>query len=133
MSDHDPNALMGIITVHEKKVWEALVSGDRAADDALLSDRFLGVYPDGFAGKQDHCGQLDHGPTIHSYEMQEIQLLLLGAEHALLSYRANFQRQAASQHETMYVSSVWQRAADGWINIFSQDTPAAPSKADQGI
>ncbi len=51
---NDTNALMGIITVHEKKVWEALISGDRTADDALLSDRFLGVYPDGFASKQDH-------------------------------------------------------------------------------
>ena len=35
----------------EIEVWEALVRGDRQADDAALDDDFLGVYPDGFSEK----------------------------------------------------------------------------------
>lgn len=117
--------LIEVLTAQERKVWNALVSGDRAADAALLSDHFLGVYPDGFAGKQDHCGQLEGGATIHSYDMQETRLISLGPDHALLSYRADFQRHAEAPPETMYISSIWQKDAGGWINIFSQDTPRA--------
>lgn len=123
MPEPDLNALKRTISSYERKVWDALIAGDGAADAALLSTHFLGVYPDGFAGKQDHSGQLDHGPTVHSYDLQDLRLMRLGPDHALLSYRADFQRNATSPTEIMYVSSIWQRDGIGWINIFSQDTP----------
>jgi hypothetical protein len=129
MADQDIRALQRTITAYERKVWDALVAGDRDADAALLSAHFLGVYPDGFAGKPDHCGQLDHGPTVHSYELQETQLMPLGPDHVLLSYRANFRRSATSGQDIMYVSSIWQRDGQKWINIFSQDTPQAEQPA----
>ncbi|MBM1690482.1 nuclear transport factor 2 family protein [Sulfitobacter geojensis] len=123
MTDQDITQLQQIITSYERKVWDALVAGDKAADAALLSAQFFGVYPDGFAGKQDHCGQLDHGPTVHSYHIQDARLLPLGPDHALFSYRASFRRSATANQDVMYVSSVWQRDGQEWINIFSQDTP----------
>ena len=48
----------------------------------------------------------------------------LGADHAILAYRADFRRTGRTDDEAMYVSSVWQRAPSGWVNVFSQDTPA---------
>ena len=94
-----------------------------AQDEALLSTDFLGVYSDGFADKTDHTGQLSTGPTIADYTLDAYRVKPLGDDHALLSYRARFRRSNRTDNEVMFVSSIWQRAAQGWINIFSQDTP----------
>ena len=124
MTDRSENDLLASLLDQEKRVWDALVSGDQAADAAALSDDFLGVYPDGFAEKADHTGQLDHGPTIRSFTLSDYRVRPLGADHAVRSYRAEFRRLSRSEDEVMYVSSIWQRQGVGWVNIFSQDTPA---------
>lgn len=108
----------------ETKVWDALVAGDMDADAAALHEDFLGVYSSGFSPKADHVNQLKDGPTVKSYNLFELRARPLGNGHALLSYRAEFTRAQCDVSETMYVSSIWQHTAKGWINIFSQDTPA---------
>jgi len=108
----------------ETKVWDALVAGDMHADAAALSDDFFGVYSSGFSPKDDHVNQLKGGPTVKSFELFDLHARALGDDHALLSYRADFTRAQGTASETMYISSIWQRTAGGWINIFSQDTPA---------
>lgn len=119
------DALLDQVLAMECAVWDALVAGDTAADTALLAPDFLGVYPTGFAGRIDHAGQLAGGPTVRDYRLDEAQLLVLGAEHVLLAYRADFRRTGSEVSETMFVSSVWKRAGAGWVNLFSQDTPLA--------
>jgi hypothetical protein len=116
--------LLPALLVHEHRVWAALVAGDAQADMALLSADFLGVYPDGFAGRAAHGAQLAAGPSIVSYEIFEPRVVSAGEGHALLAYRARYLRAGAAATEEMYVSSLWRRDAAGWINIFSQDTPA---------
>jgi len=109
----------------ECRVWNALVSGDGAADASLLSHDFLGVYPSGFEGKDDHCNQLNAGPTIRDYQLSLFQVKKLSAEVYLLSYRAEYSRfsdERKNPSEVMYVTSIWQKSADQWLNIFSQDT-----------
>ena len=123
MQESDAGALIEELKAREIAVWEALKRGDAEADAAALSDDFLGVYADGFAHKPDHVGQLADGPSIAAYDLSRFHMRELGEEHALLSYRATFRRAGATGPETMYVSSIWQRAPSGWINIFSQDTP----------
>ncbi|MFK7835246.1 MAG: DUF4440 domain-containing protein [Sulfitobacter sp.] len=124
MHNSNKSALLAEVVAYETRVWDALVSGDKAADAGHLSDRFLGVYSDGFAGKADHAGQLDNGPTVLSYTLADHKIMAFGENHALLSYRATFRRVGQDRSEMMYVSSVWERMPDGWINVFSQDTPA---------
>ncbi|MGJ8528867.1 DUF4440 domain-containing protein [Maritalea sp.] len=109
----------------ETNVWDALVAGDMEADSAALHQSFLGVYASGFSPKSHHVNQLENGPTIKSFALSDLQARHLGDDHALLSYRADFTRAHRDEQETMYVSSIWQRTQNGWINIFSQDTPAA--------
>lgn len=113
------------LTRCEEAVWQALVSGDRDADTKALDDNFLGVYPSGFAKKSDHVDQLTDGPTIKTYTLSERQVLRLGNDHAVLSYRATFTRLTSTVSEEMFVSSIWKRRDQGWVNVFSQDTPAA--------
>lgn len=121
MSDRD--ALLADVLRYERKVWDALVAGDAAGDVALLAADFLGVYPDGFADRSEHSGQLDNGPSVASYTISQPRIRAIGTDHALLSYHAAFTRPDHTTHETMFVSSLWQRRDAGWINLFSQDTP----------
>jgi len=113
---------MAEILALEKQVWGALVSGDAIADATLLDDIFLGVYETGFSDKAGHVGQLASGPTIATYQLSDVRMIVPGEGLALLCYRADFRRVDGPEPEAMYVSSLWQRTAQGWRNIFSQDT-----------
>ena len=108
----------------ETQVWQALVDGDGDADARLLADDFLGVYPAGFAGRGDHVQQLAAGPTVTRFELADPHMVVLSESALLLSYRAVYERVGHGQGaESMYVSSVWCRRGDRWVNVFSQDTP----------
>lgn len=110
----------------EHKVWNALVDGNQQADAAALHHDFLGVYSSGFAAKDDHVDQLAQGPTIKSYQLLDARTMPLGEGHVLLSYKATFTRASRDDPEDMYVSSIWKHTRQGWVNVFSQDTPADP-------
>ncbi len=107
----------------EKQVWTALVEGNAEADRALLSPDFLGVYPTGFANRDDHVGQFADAPTMATYELSEAKLRVLTSDVVLLSYRADYTRPDTTAAEAMLISSLWERRHDVWINSFSQDTP----------
>lgn len=123
MPSQTTETLLSLITSYEKQVWQALISGDKTADAALLSNDFVGVYPDGFAKKADHTDQLNQGPTVQSYTLDYLRIMQLGTDHAVLSYRSRFRRVGKTADEIMYVSSIWQREGNIWVNILSQDTP----------
>jgi len=111
----------------ETQVWDALRRGDVADDARLLAADFVGVYPSGFAGRSDHAGQLDGGPTVGEFQLCDARMIELTEDHVMLSYRAEFQRLVAGvpqPSQSMYVSSLWSRRAGAWVNVFSQDTPA---------
>lgn len=111
----------------ETAVWQALVDGDVAADVALLTDDFLGVYPSGFASRADHAGQLADGPTVAAFELSDARVLVIADGAVLLSYRADSRPAAGTAHgepTAMYVSSLWVHRAGRWQNAFSQDTSA---------
>lgn len=108
----------------ESAVWRALVDGDQAADEALLADRFVGVYPTGVASRSDHAGQLASGPTVVEYSISAPAVLEISDDALLLSYEARYRRPRERSVERMYVSSLWMRDGRRWLNLFSQDTPA---------
>ncbi|APG46767.1 nuclear transport factor 2 family protein [Phaeobacter porticola] len=113
----------------ETAVWTALQQGDVAADLAALHPQFLGVYPSGFAGRNDHAEQLENGPSVAEFTIEDVRVLPLAAGCALLAYRACYRRTGQDKTAAMYVSSIWQRCDGAWINIFSQDTEALPAGA----
>jgi hypothetical protein len=110
----------------ESKVWDALATGDMAADDRLLTDDFLGVYKTGFADRAEHVSQLRSGPTVLRYELSQPRIMTLSQDLVLLAYRADWVPNDAAENrvETMYITSIWRREGDAWRNVFSQDTPA---------
>ena len=106
----------------ETQVWEALFTGDAKADAALLSPDFLGVYPSGFSDRDGHSGQLADGPSITTSRIEDARVIELSPNTALLAYLARYTRPASQQEDAMYVSSIWRRDDEGWVNLFSQDT-----------
>ena len=107
----------------EHAVWRALVDGDPDADERLLSEDFLGVYPTGYAGRADHVSQLAAGPTVADYGLHDARLVAVTDDAAMLVYRVTYRRAGRADGEEMYVSSLWCRRGDTWVNSFSQDTP----------
>ena len=113
----------------ESAVWDALVSGDADADRELLSDDFVGVFPTGFAKRDDHTDELAGGPSIASYAITDAMLIDVSADAALLCYRAAYRRPNSGTPEVMFISSLWVQREGRWWNTFSQDTPATPVSA----
>ncbi len=117
----------------ERKVWEALVDGDGAADESLLAADFLGVYESGFSDRAGHVEQLAGGPTVHDYHLSSARLIRLAEDQVIVSYRADWRRPDPERSgrpgppEAMYISSIWARRSDRWVNTFSQDTPTEPN------
>lgn len=122
-TDSKPAPSLDQILTLEKQVWTALVEGNAQADRALLSPDFLGVYPSGFANRDDHVGQFADAPTMAQFDLSEVRLRVLTPDIVLLTYRADYTRPDAPEREAMLISSLWERRHDVWINSFSQDTP----------
>ena len=124
-SSPDPD--LGFFLALEHRVWEALATGDAAADTELLDPAFVGVYPDGVASRADHAAQVAAGPSVGRYAIEAARLLRLSPDAVLLSYHATYTRPGDGggvPWRAMYVSSVWTRRGTRWVNVFSQDTPA---------
>lgn len=124
-------SLLQELLEHEHRVWRALVAGDAAADAALLAEDFVGLYPDGFADRAAHAGQLAAGPTVRDYCLSGARVVVLAPDLAILAYLASYRRPATPEVERMWVSSTWRRVETGWVNVFSQDTPCDPAALPQ--
>lgn len=107
----------------EEQVWAALIAGDPEADGRMLTQDFLGVYTSGFSDKSGHTSQLHDGPTMAEYRLSAAQLRVISADAVLLSYRADYLPAGKSGWAAMFISSLWEKTPDGWLNSFSQDTP----------
>jgi hypothetical protein len=130
VSTREPSGAIGLDEAMrlETEVWQALVIGDPDADSRLLAADFLGVYPTGFADRADHVGQIGAGPTVAEFTLSEERVLSVSDSAVLLAYRADYRRPGAaagSDLEAMYVSSLWCRRDERWVNVFSQDTPVS--------
>jgi hypothetical protein len=118
---YDLNFFLGL----EIQVWEALKNGDKNANSKLLSDDFLGVYETGSGSKEDHLELLRNGPIISCYEIGSSQLIQLGPEIASLTYSATatfLRNEGEDTQVLLYITSIWARRLNKWVNIFSQDT-----------
>ncbi|MBL0121828.1 MAG: nuclear transport factor 2 family protein [Betaproteobacteria bacterium] len=111
----------------ESSVWKALVCGDPTADASLLAENFLGVYSTGFAGRDEHVGQLAVGPIARAYSLSNARVIHLCPDTVVLSYLATWSRHGSGSdagQERTYISSIWQHQNGVWRNVFSQDTKA---------
>ena len=109
----------------ESTMWNALVDGDGASADRLLSSDYLGVYTTGFSDRDEYIRALANGPVVASFDISESRLLVVADDSILYSYRADFRTAAGGPVEVMFISSLWCEREGTWVNVFSQDTPGA--------
>lgn len=118
MSEHSTQFFVDL----ESKVWAALVDGDADADRELLSADFVGVYPSGFATRAEHVGELADGPSMTSYSITQARSIDVSPTAVLLCYRADYVAAGSTEHEAMFISSLWVERDGRWWNTFSQDS-----------
>ncbi|HEV6955633.1 MAG TPA: nuclear transport factor 2 family protein [Promicromonospora sp.] len=119
-----PDRTTDFFVALETRVWEALAAGDPDADRALLSDDFVGLYPEGFATRDEHAAELADGPTVGAYRISQERVIEVAPDSVLLCYRADYEPAGGGAPEAMYVSSLWVERAGRWWNTFSQDCVA---------
>ncbi len=112
----------------ETQVWESLRSGDYASSAHLIGDDFLGVYPIGFVTRDEQKAALvNRGPMVAAYELHDARLVIVSDGDVLLCYRANSRPIGTDEEKPMattYISSLWSKRGEEWLNVFSQDTTA---------
>jgi hypothetical protein len=111
----------------ETAMWTSLVEGDGSAADRLLSSDYLGVYTTGFSDRADYIAALANGPIAASFEISKSRIFVVSDTAVMYSYRAHFKSRQDGPTEVMYISSLWCNRSDGWVNVFSQDTPGESS------
>ncbi|MCP2263077.1 DUF4440 domain-containing protein [Promicromonospora thailandica] len=119
-----PDRTTDFFVALETRVWDALVAGDPDADRALLSEDFVGLYPTGFATRDEHAAELADGPTVTSYRITQERVVEVAPGSVLLCYRADYEPAGGGEPEAMYVSSLWVERDGRWWNTFSQDCTA---------
>jgi len=95
-------------------------------DAEMLSDDFVGVYSTGIWNKSQHCKQLEAGPVVAKYELQNPIIQSRPDGSVMLIYSATYTPLKNGEIEAerkMYVSSLWENRGGRWLNVFSQDTP----------
>ena len=124
---HQPRHSLRTFVALEKQIWDAFVDGDMQKDASLLSDDFLGIYPDGNLDKEGHYRQLENGPIVASYELRNEKIEVLSDGQVELSYRAVWVRKGGDPErpEVMDVWSKWKNIDGQWQNTESRDVPVA--------
>lgn len=123
MSDDTARARQELMAL-ERSLLRPAVRASAVQLDALLAHGFREVGVSGRAfGKDDVLARLP-GESGIDFTAGEMDVQLLGADHALVTYRAT--RSADGVDQSSLRSSLWRREATGWRMLYHQGTPLPP-------
>ena len=119
------SALQAMLERGEKQGWEAFKNKDRNAFSAIATDDYTAVIADG-NGERDLKGTLDSMKeiTISSYTLSDFRLTLIGANAALLRYKATASYTIGTQAISgkLAVSDIWVKRGSQWKSLRYQET-----------
>lgn len=108
----------------ERSLLQPAVRASAAELDALLADEFREIGASGRAfGKDEVLARLPEESGV-AFTVAEMNVQLLGSDHALVTYRAT--RRAGGVDQASWRSSLWRREATGWRMLYHQGTPLPP-------
>ncbi len=112
----DTEALVAV----ENELWEAYEQRDGVAISRLVADDYLEVLSDRRNSK-DHIlrGYADYSITGH--KLEEVQVIPLGKEAAIVSYRLTLEGPDANPGPA-YATSVWKRQDGNWVQVLYQES-----------
>ncbi|WP_336213797.1 nuclear transport factor 2 family protein [Nonomuraea sp. LPB2021202275-12-8] len=108
----------------EEKGWAAISVGNGDFYRELVTDRTVCVEPDGLQTGAELAADIDANKSpFDDYTLEDVKVLPLGAESALITYRATVRLNAADFSFQLYMTSVYERAGNAWKLLFHQQTP----------
>lgn len=109
----------------EHKGWQAL-SGDNGAEffDAFMADEAMMVLPMGVLDRDACIEAIAAAPPWSTYELSDIQVVVLTEESAMVVYEATAQRDGQPPYRAI-MSTVYVLSDDEWLIAFHQQTPLA--------
>ena len=90
----------------------------------LTEDAIL-VWNVGIQDKQACVASIRTHAAFHKFEMADPRVVPLGADSAVLTYRATWHQEGDDHSESGYMSTVYVRRAGAWRLAFLQSTPVA--------
>ncbi|HEY2956457.1 MAG TPA: nuclear transport factor 2 family protein [Candidatus Eisenbacteria bacterium] len=108
----------------ERKVWDAIKSRDvKTAMEAMAEDSWS-VDMSGFSSAQQF-GQMMQDYTVESYSLQDLKLIRLDKDAAILAYTST--ANATYKGEPIpsgpyYCSSIYVNRGGKWLGMFHQET-----------
>ncbi|MGB7730303.1 MAG: nuclear transport factor 2 family protein [Candidatus Acidiferrum sp.] len=121
-----PATLQSILEQREKAVWDAFNNKDSKAFADLLADDYTSVSVDGTGECDKRCAVNSMGQvTLLAYSLSEFKLNPIGANAALLRYRAsaNFPSiNGKSQVLKLAVGDVWVKRGECWESLRYEET-----------
>jgi len=119
------SALQAMLERREKQGWEAFKNKDRDVFSAIATDDYTAVIADG-NGERDLIGTLDSMKeiTINSYTLSDFKLTSMGANAALLRYKASANYTIGTQPISgkLAVSDIWVKRGSQWKSLRYQET-----------
>jgi hypothetical protein len=123
MTDQHIDGLGKQLLSLEQEGWNALTEGNGAqyyerhlADDALM------ILPIGALTRDESIQAMAAAPPWATFQLDDPRVVELGADGAVLTYRASAQRSEQEPY-TALITTVFVRRNGSWMPIFHQQTP----------
>ncbi|MGP4024136.1 nuclear transport factor 2 family protein [Actinomadura sp. 3N407] len=108
----------------EEKGWAAISVGNGAFYRGLVTGRTICVEPDGLQTGHELADDIDANKSpFDDYTLEDVKVLSLGGESALITYRATVRLSEADFSFQLYMTSVYERGEGDWKLVFHQQTP----------
>jgi hypothetical protein len=123
----DRNALKDSLIKLEKQSWEAWKKRDGKFFEDFLSDDHVDVGSGGLTSKAAVVAFVGSPVcVVRSYAVDKFELKTLDANTALLTYHAEQDTTCGGKAvpSPVWVSSLYVRRGERWLNAFYQQTPA---------
>jgi hypothetical protein len=119
-------ALEEKIVALEKEGWEAIKKKDWNALGGLMTDDFVEVSDMGIRGKSEALEDLKANLIIREYAMENVKLVQLGKDAALLAYQLVQKGSYKGQDlpSKMNCSAMYVQRGAKWLNASFQETMA---------
>jgi len=118
------NSLAQQILAKERAELDALKAGDFNAFGNLIADEAVFVDTFGPASKAEVLKHTE-GFKLTDYKIEDEKFLPISADTGLISYYVTEKGSSQGKEFTahVYVSALWTKRANGWVCLFSQETP----------
>jgi hypothetical protein len=124
VEEHTVNTERELIDL-ETEMWRANREGDGAFYDRVLRDDAIVVSKYGVAGKAEAVPLItkNENPYLKT-DLSDLRVLPIGADSALITYRAEVTALIAGAEQTFQVlaTSVYARVDDAWRSVFHQQS-----------